>query len=162
MTAGVLDLVLVLVLAAYLVSGYRRGLFHTVVSAAGFLGGCALGLVFLPDLVERYLPAAYMTWRAVVLLALTLGCGALAQAFLVRLTWGLRRGLRGSPIRGLDAVLGAVVTVAVAATVLWFGAGLLRLAAPGPIARTVSGSQVLAAVDRFMPASSEQLVGRAA
>ncbi|WP_368860026.1 CvpA family protein, partial [Streptomyces capoamus] len=43
-----LDLLLVLVIVVYAVSGYRRGLVAGCVSLAGFVGGAVVGVWLLP------------------------------------------------------------------------------------------------------------------
>ncbi len=47
-----LDLILIGVVAAFAVSGYRQGFIIGALSLAGFLGGAAFGLVIAPAIAQ--------------------------------------------------------------------------------------------------------------
>lgn len=157
---GWVDVVIALVLLLYAVAGLRRGLFITVIAAAGFLLGAGLGVRVLPGVVAGIVDAEHANIRPFVLLVLVLVLGALGQALAVGLARRAHVALRRSPVRPIDSALGGLVTLGVALVVLWFGAGLARLALPGPVAQSLSHSQILRAVDDVMPSSSEKVVAR--
>ncbi|MEP7161144.1 MAG: MarP family serine protease [Dermatophilaceae bacterium] len=160
MTEGtVLDLVLLLILAMYAAAGYRRGLLLTVVGAVGFLVGAGLGLWILPGLVADWLGPSAAQLRPFVLLGLLLLAASLTQGILTRLVSGTARSLGRTPLGALDAVLGAVVTVAVAAVTIWFSAGVLRVLVPNDLTRAIGQSRVVTAVGQLMPATSDQVLG---
>ncbi|GAB97273.1 S1-C subfamily serine protease [Kineosphaera limosa] len=166
MTPMIFDALLALVFAAYAMIGYRRGLVLTAFSAVGFLVGAGLALWLLPGPIANFTAQAHSgllaaPWAGPLLLVVGLFVlGTIGQSLLTRLAWPLRRGLHRGGIGPLDDVLGSVLTVLVVITIAWFGAGLLRGAAPNTVGATISQSQVLSAIDRAMPPQSDRLLGR--
>ncbi len=156
-----LDVLLVLVLLVYAVAGYRRGLFATAIGVLGMLIGTVLGLWLLPGWLETAIDPRYAAVRPFLLVVFLLFLAAACQLLLLRIGQRAGQSLRStSPVRVLDSLLGAVVTVVVLALVLWFCAGLLRLASPTLLGRQIAQSQVLSAIDRAVPARSDAILGR--
>lgn len=165
MSALVFDLLLVVLLLAYAAVGYRRGLVLTVLSAVGFVGGAALALWLLPGVIAEALAGGTglfaQQYAAPLLLVVgVLVLGTFGQAITARLAWPLRRSLRRGGAGPLDDVFGAVLTVAVAVATVWFAAGILRASSPDGLGTVVARSQVLSAIDRVMPATSDRVLGR--
>ena len=81
MTGGdVIDLVLVLVLIGYAVSGYRQGLIASVFSLVGFLAGALLAMWQLPALLASWDAVADDDrWRVLALVAGVVAVGWLGQ-----------------------------------------------------------------------------------
>lgn len=154
-----LDLLVIVFLGLTAFAGLRRGLMMTVVGAAGFIAGAGLGLWLLPDWIATLLPDGPPIARPLLLVAGVLMLAMLAEELLVRLTAGLAQSLVRSPFGMVDAVLGAVLTVVVAAATTWFTAGVLRVVVPGELARGIGQSRVVAAIDALMPASTDSLLG---
>ncbi|GAA3059306.1 hypothetical protein GCM10020000_47780 [Streptomyces olivoverticillatus] len=75
---NLLDLLLLLIVVAYAVSGFRRGLVASIVLLAGFLGGAVLGVWALPYALEPF--EAGTTTAAVVAVAVVLLPAALGHA----------------------------------------------------------------------------------
>lgn len=149
-----LDALLVVGLALYAGVGYTRGLLHVVGSVIGFAGGGALGLRFAPGLVEPWSEQLPGTALTVILLTLVLVCALIGQALCGAVT---RLFVRGRPVLGpIDRVGGAIATAVIAAATLWLGAGLMRVAFPGDVARVLDSSRVLRAVDDLSPVPRER------
>lgn len=150
----VLDLVLVLVLVGYTVSGYRSGLVARVLSVLGFGAGGVLGMVFVPRLVEGVRPGL---GRSVAVLAGVLVLAWVGQAVGAVAGRALRRRVTWRPVRLLDAGLGALAAMLAVAMMTWFVAGAVR-GGPAPVvSRAVASSQVVAVVDRAMPDAVSRL-----
>lgn len=158
MNAWVLDVILLIVLLAHGVHGYRRGFLLTVIETIGFLAGAAAALILLPSRIEQLVPASAAVFRPVAVVAAVLVLATLGQLLAVRLGRPLLTGRRTSPLRHVDRALGAVVTTAVAALVIWFAAGLIQIAAPTWMKTTIAHSRVLQTVDRVMPNTSDRLL----
>lgn len=159
MTGGdIIDVALVLVLLGYAVSGYRQGLIASVFSLVGFLGGALIGIWQLPSLLARWDAVADDDrWRVVALIVGVVAVGWLGQ-FLGSLVGGpISRKVGRTALRGVDAVLGAVIVAVAAALVLGFIGGTLRTAGNPALARAISDSRVLRAVDRVTPAQTGQV-----
>ncbi|HET7305210.1 MAG TPA: MarP family serine protease [Segeticoccus sp.] len=156
--ADVLDVVLVLVLVGYAVSGYRTGLVAGALSLAGFLGGGFLALWLLPGLLRDWsFTSGHQVLQAVFLVVGTFVVAAMGQGIGLAIGSRLRSLVRSRPARGLDSLLGLVASVVVVAALAWFVAGAARGALPGSAARAVGQSRVLQGIDRVMPAEAGQL-----
>lgn len=150
--SGWLDLVLVLLLLAYAVSGYRRGLVASVFSLVGFVVGALIAVWQLPNVLARWDAVADdPRWRVLAVVVGVVLVGWLGQ-FLGGLAGAsIRNRLARSPLRRVDSVLGAVVVTVVAALVAGFVGSTLRSAGNPTLSRAVSESRVLRAVDSVAP-----------
>jgi S1-C subfamily serine protease len=158
MSGTFLDVLLVLMLVLYAVTGYRQGILVSALSLVGFLGGGALGMWLLPSIL------ANVDWitgneviRVLVLVFLVFLFATVGQAIAVPVGNRLRAQVRGRPGRALDAALGGLATVIAVSLFVWFVAGAVRSAAPTPLARAIGESRVLATIDRVVPPATEQL-----
>jgi len=159
MSGGLLlDVLLVLLLVSYAVTGYRQGLLVSTLSLLGFLGGGALGMWLLPSLLQS---SRFATDHEVVgVVALVLGVflvASLGQAIMVAAGRRARSRVRAGPLRFPDALLGSVAVVAAVSILVWFVAGAVRGGAPGPLARAIGESQVLRTIDRVVPPATGRL-----
>jgi S1-C subfamily serine protease len=154
----VLDVLLILMLVLYAVTGYRQGILVSTLSLVGFLGGGALGMWLLPSIL------ANVEWvttnevvRVLVLVFLVFLCATVGQAIAVPIGNRLRAQVRGRSGRTVDAVLGGIATVLAVSLLVWFVAGAVRGAAPTPLAKAIGESRVLAGIDRVVPPAAGQL-----
>lgn len=159
MTGGdIIDVVLALVLLGYAISGYRQGLIASVFSLVGFLGGALLAIWKLPTLLARWDAVANDDrWRVVVLIVGVVAIGWLGQFIGGLIGGSISRKVGRTPLRRIDAVLGAVVVAVAAALVLGFIGSSLRTVGSSGLARAVSDSRVLRAVDSVVPDQSARV-----
>jgi S1-C subfamily serine protease len=158
MTANVLDIILVVLLVSYGVTGYRHGFVVSVLSLVGFLTGGALGMLLLPLLFQRWHSVdANVFWRTLVLVFGVFVFASAGQAIAVGVGSRLRGRLRVEPARAIDSILGALATVLAVSVLLWFMAGALRGGAPAPLAKAIGGSRVIQTVDRLVPPQTVRL-----
>ena len=73
----VLDLILIVLAAAFAVAGYRQGFIIGVLSFIGFIGGVAVGAVFAPR-ISRGL-AASLPWQAFIAILVVFGAAVLGM-----------------------------------------------------------------------------------
>lgn len=157
--ALVLDVVLVLALAAYVSGMYRTGLVAGAFSLIGFLGGGLLALWVLPGVLARSDLAGGDPLRSGVLLVVgVLIAAALGQSLGAMIGLRLRAWVRFRPARVLDSILGGVAALLVGAAVVWLAASAVVGAFPGA-AQPVAGSKVIQTIDRAMPAPADQVLG---
>jgi len=153
-----LDILIVVFLVSYAVTGYRQGLLVSALSLVGFLGGGALGMWLLPSLLRNW---PWVTDREVVrIVVLVLGVFLLAtlgQGIMVAAGRRARSRVRARPLRVTDSLLGSVAVVAAVSVLTWFIAGAVRGGAPAPLARAIGESQVLRAIDRIVPPATGRL-----
>jgi S1-C subfamily serine protease len=152
-TGGVfLDVLLLILLGAYAVSGFRQGLVVSVLSLVGFLGGGALGMALLPGWFERWAWAsAHELESRALLIGGVFFLAAVGQGIAVHVARRVRRHLHAGPVVAADAVLGAIASLVAVAVLVWFVAAGLRGTTSSIVARAIGESRVLAAVDAVVP-----------
>ncbi|CAM5717039.1 MULTISPECIES: MarP family serine protease [Streptomyces] len=154
-----LDLVLVLVIVVYAVSGYRRGLVAGCVSLAGFVGGAAVGVWVLPWVtgqVERGTATATVLAVLTVLVPAVVG-HELAGRLALRLRGELDRG----PLRVADGIGGAAANSVAVLIVAWVAASVLSAAPSQTLTTAIRNSTVLGAVQEAMPQTTPAWFSRA-
>lgn len=154
-SSDVLDLLLVLLLLAQLVAGFREGLLVGVAGLVGLVGGAAVGVAVLPHLVADSEPGVRRTLVVVI--------GTIALALVGRLLLGIvglriRSRVRWRPARAADAVFGALAGVLSTLLVVWVVAGAARSAPLPNVVSAVTGSRVVAAVDAVVPSRASGVV----
>jgi len=147
-----LDLILVGIVAAFAVSGYRQGFIIGALSLAGFLGGAAFGLVIAPAIAQSLASGqAQQSLLAIVVVFVAAMIGQFAAstvgaAMRDMVTW------RSATI--VDAAAGAGVSTLSVLIIAWL-IGTSVQNAPFPmVVNQVNHSAVLRAVDALMPESA--------
>jgi S1-C subfamily serine protease len=144
----IVDLVLIIVMIAYAVSGFRQGLVVGLLSLGGFVAGAVLAIRIVPGLADGLTPGFQRSAIIVICVLLAAWIGQVLGALLGH---SVRRQMSESPAQTVDQLLGAVAGLIAVALVLWFIAGALRASPSPPVARAISESRVLAAIDRIVP-----------
>ncbi|GAA6527589.1 MarP family serine protease [Intrasporangium sp. DVR] len=154
----VLDIALVLILVAYGISGYRHGLVASVFSLLGFFAGALIAIWTLPILLADLESVANDSrLRVLFLIVGVVLIGWIGQVLGSLLGAQVRRQMGQQGVRQLDSVLGAVVVVVAASLIIWFLGGSLRTAGNPSVARAVSDSRVLRAVNTVVPEDAGQI-----
>jgi len=153
-SGDVLDLVLLVLAAAFAVAGYRQGFIIGVLSFVGFTGGAVAGIYLAPGL------AMTLTGRQNLQAVLAIiGVFAAAVAgMLAASAFGvlIRSHVRGRPSTLVDSIGGAAVNVVAIFVLAWLIGNLVAYAPPFPaISRQVNDSLLLRAVDRLIPQSAK-------
>jgi S1-C subfamily serine protease len=156
-TVWILDAVLVLLLVAYTVAGWRRGLLRGLAALAGIAVGAVVAYLAIP-LVGSWVPEPI--WRIVATVFIAVTLVVLGHSVGVRV--GRRAGsrLKTSPLRVVDRLLGAGVSAVTAALVMSVLAlGVTAIGVP-PLSQAVGSSAVLGAIDDATPDPVEALLAR--
>ena len=153
-----LDIVLILLLVGYGVSGYRQGLIQSAFSLVGFFAFALLAVWQMPAVLERWGPSGQDTrTRVMLLLGAVIVFGWLGQ-FLGGLIGGsIRRRVGPSSLRRVDSVLGAVVVTLAATLIVWFIGGALRTAGNPTLSKAMSDSKVLRVVNTLVPEQTGEI-----
>lgn len=155
MPGDLLDVVLALAIVLFAVSGYRQGFVVGALSFVGFLGGGVGGAQLAPTVAEW--PFFLDFPRAVVGLAVVF-LGASAGQLLA--TWvggAVRRRITWHPVRQLDALGGAAISVISLLLVSWL-VGRAVAQSPYPaLSAQVRGSVVIRTVDDLVPDGGRRL-----
>jgi S1-C subfamily serine protease len=154
----VIDILLLIILVGYTVSGYRQGLVVSVMSLVGFLGGGALAVWLLPKVLGGWLGSSSTTdmRTSLVLIGGVLLAAGAGQGVVGALGVRLRGQVTLTSARHLDSILGAVASLVAISLLMWFVTGAIRGVA-GPVSRAIGRSHVVAALDDVVPADTAQL-----
>lgn len=143
-----LDVILLVVVLAYAVSGYWQGFITGAFATAGLLAGGFLGIWLVPRLLADFEPSVWVSLGALFMVLL---CASFGQALLQALGARLRERIRWQPVRAVDAVGGAVLSVAAVLVVAWaLGVAVSGARLPW-VSEEVRSSRVLGKVDHVMP-----------
>jgi S1-C subfamily serine protease len=148
------DLVLVLLMLVFAVSGYRQGFVTGVLSFAGFFSGALIGLQLGPLLANQFADSGV---RIIVSLTAIFGLAVLGQALAGWLGTHLRRAIRNRTGQVADDVGGAFVSLLAVVLVAWLVAVPLGVSSLPWLAKSVRNSAVLGVVDQVMPAQAKAL-----
>jgi S1-C subfamily serine protease len=152
-----LDLLLLLAVVVFAISGYRQGMLVGVLSFVGFIGGGALGALIAPHVATVTSGARA---QALVAVAVVFAVATIGQLLTTVLGTALRSRLRWKPVRLVDSAAGAVVSIVSVLLVAWLvGTAVARTSAFGGLSRQVRHSIVLHQVDRVMPDAARTSFG---
>jgi S1-C subfamily serine protease len=143
-----LDWFLVVLVLAYAVSGYWQGFISGAFATAGLLLGGLLGILVAPRLLGDAAPAL---WVSLAALFVVLVCASFGQALLQFAGTRIRDRITWQPVRALDAVGGAALSMVAVLVVSW-ALGVAVSGAKLPwVSTQVRESTVLERVDDLMP-----------
>lgn len=147
-----LDLILIVLVVAFAVAGYRQGFIIGVLSLVGFLGGAAIGAAFSPAIARAVVKSsAQQALIAIVIVFLAAMVGQLVASLAGA---ALRSHVTWRPATVVDSVGGAIVSVISVLLIAWLIGSAVANAPFPAVAGQVSRSAVLRGVDRFMPPSA--------
>ncbi|WFE26233.1 MarP family serine protease [Solwaraspora sp. WMMD791] len=148
------DVVLLLLMLVFAVSGYRQGFVIGILSFAGFLGGALIGLQLGPLLAQQFVDNAA---RVVVSLVAVFGLAVLGQALAGWAGSRLRHAITSPAGRRADDIGGAAVSLVAVLLVAWLVAVPLGSSAMPGLAGAVRNSALLNGIDRVMPPQAQAL-----
>jgi S1-C subfamily serine protease len=154
---NLLDWLLLVLIAAYALSGYWQGFVTGAFATAGLLLGGVLGVWLAPVALGNANPSLLVSLGAlfIVILAASLGQGLLQYAgarLRERITW--------QPVRAVDAVGGAALSAAAVLLVAWaLGVAVSGTRIAG-VTSMVRSSYVLSSVNKVLPASAAGFLNR--
>lgn len=144
-----LDLILIGVVAAFAVSGYRQGFIIGALSLAGFVGGAIFGLLIAPAVAQAVVTG--QAQRSLVAIVVVFVAAMIGQ-FAASTVGTAMRGLvtwRSATI--VDSAGGAVVSMLSVLIIAWLIGSSLRNAPFPTVATQVNNSAVLRGMDGMMP-----------
>ena len=151
----VLDLILLVVVAAFAVSGYRQGFIVGILSFFGFVGGALLGAEFGPS-ISRALVGG-QTQQDVIAVVLLVSFAVIGQFIASSIGAAMRSTVTWHSATVLDSVGGSLVSVVSVLLIAWV-VGSVLIESPFPVVDTqVNNSLVLQTLDKFMPSPAKTM-----
>jgi S1-C subfamily serine protease len=149
-----LDLVLLVLAAAFAVAGYRQGFIIGVLSFVGFTGGAVAGIYLAPGLATAL--TSRQNLQAVLAIIGVFAAAVIGMLIASALGVLIRSHVRGGPSTLLDSIGGAAVNVVAILVLAWLIGNLVAYAPSFPaISRQVNDSLLLRTVDRLVPQSAQ-------
>ncbi len=150
-----LDLILIVVVAAFAVSGYRQGFIVGVLSFFGFVGGALLGAEFGPS-ISRALVGG-QTQQDVIAVVLLVSFAVIGQFIASSIGAAMRSTVTWHSATVLDSVGGSVVSMLSVLLIAWV-VGSVLIESPFPVVDSqVNNSIVLGGLDKFMPSPARTM-----
>ncbi len=148
-----LDIVLLIILFSYAVSGYVQGFVVNLVATIGLLAGGLLAIAVVPRLLSGGQPTLGTSLLA---LGLVIGAAAIGQAIGTYVGTDLRSSLIWRPLRWVDAVGGAALSMVAVLVAAWaLGYSVSGTSIPY-LSTAARGSTILDRVDTVMPARAAE------
>jgi S1-C subfamily serine protease len=145
----VLDLILIVVVAAFAVSGYRQGFIVGVLSFLGFVGGALLGAEFGPSIARAIVGG--QTQQDVIAVVLLVSFAVIGQFIASSIGAAMRSTVTWRSATVLDSVGGSVVSMVSVLLIAWVVASVLN-GSPFPVVdQQVNNSLALQTLDKVMP-----------
>jgi S1-C subfamily serine protease len=144
-----LDLILIVLVIAFAVAGYRQGFIIGVLSFVGFIGGGAIGAAFAPRIARAI--THNTGWQAVTAIIVVFLAAMIGQLFASGAGVAMRSRLTWRPATFVDSIGGALVSVLAVLLIAWLIGSAVAYAPFPVISRQVNDSAVLRTVDRLMP-----------
>jgi S1-C subfamily serine protease len=151
----VLDLILIVIVAAFAVSGYRQGFIVGVLSFLGFVGGALLGAEFGPA-ISRALVGG-QTQQDIVAVILLVSFAVIGQFIASSIGAAMRSTVTGRSATVADSVGGSVVSMISVLLIAWVVGSVLN-GSPFPVVdQQVNNSVALQTLDKFMPTPAKTM-----
>jgi S1-C subfamily serine protease len=148
-SGDVLDLLLLVVVAAFAVSGYRQGFIVGILSFFGFVGGALLGAEFGPDIAHALVGG--QTQQDIVAVILLVSFAVIGQFVASAVGAAMRSTVTWRSATVLDSIGGSLVSIVSVLLIAWVVGSVLN-GSPFPVVdQQVNNSLVLKTLDRFMP-----------
>lgn len=155
MSGDVLDLLLIVVIAAFAVSGYRQGFIVGILSFFGFVGGALLGAEFGPS-ISRVLVGG-QTQQSIVAVILLVSFAVIGQFVASAIGAAMRSTVTWHSATVADSAGGAVVSIVSVLLIAWVVGSVLN-GSPFPVVdQQVNNSLVLKTLDKFMPSPAKTM-----
>ena len=155
MRGDLLDLALIVVAAAFAVSGYRQGFIVGTLSFVGFVGGAVLGAEFGPA-VARALVGG-QTQQDIVAVVLLVTGAILGQFVASSVGTTMRSSMRSRSSTMVDAIGGAGVSVLSMLLIAWAIGSVLTASPFTGVVSQVNDSLVLKTIDKVMPTPAKTM-----
>jgi S1-C subfamily serine protease len=150
-----LDIALIVIAAAFAVSGYRQGFVVGSLSFIGFVGGAMLGAQFGPPVARALVGGT--TQRDVVAVILLVSAAIVGQFVASSIGTAMRQTMTGRSSTTMDAIGGSAVSVLSMLLVAW-AIGSVLTSSPFPVVnQQVNNSAVLRTMNKIMPSPAKSV-----
>ena len=143
-----LDIAVIGVALVAAISGWRSGALGSLMSFVGVILGAIAGVMLAPHIVGHISSPRAKLFAALFLILALVVVGEIAGVVLGR---AVRGSIRSGPVRAVDSIVGVGVQLVVVLVAAWLLASPLTSSGQPKLAAAVSGSKVVAEVDKYAP-----------
>ena len=155
MRGDLLDLALIVVAAAFAVSGYRQGFIVGSLSFIGFVGGAVLGAQFGPAIARAIVGG--QTQQDVVAVIILVSGAIVGQFVASSIGAAVRQTMTSRSSTTIDAVGGSAVSVLSMLLIAWAIGSVLTASPFAVVDQQVNNSTVLGTMDKIMPTPAKTM-----
>jgi S1-C subfamily serine protease len=150
-----LDLALIVIAAAFAISGYRQGFIVGSLSFVGFVGGAVLGAEFGPAIARAIVGGS--TQQDVVAVILLVSFAIIGQFAASSIGAAMRQTMTSRSSTTIDAIGGSGVSVLSMLLIAW-AIGSVLISSPFTVVdQQVNNSVVLGTLDKIMPSPAKTM-----
>jgi len=159
----IIDAVALIYILIAIRRGYTRGFIVGVLGLIGFFGGLYLGLKYSPTVIS-YLPSLAHTSisRTLLSISVIVAIAFLTKALVMAIGGRIRKLMIFQPVRWLDSLLGALISGAIAISIVAVISIVAEETAPAKYVTMLKQSEVLAQIQSKMPNLLDTLMAEAA
>jgi membrane protein required for colicin V production len=159
----IVDAVALIYILISIKRGYSRGFIVGVLGLIGFFVGLYLGLKYSPTVIS-YLPNVAHTSisRTLLSVAAIVAIAFATKAAILAIGGRIRKLMIFKPVRWLDSLLGAIISGAIAISIVAVISVVAEQTAPAKYVTMLKESEVLAQVQSRMPHLLDTLMSEAA
>jgi S1-C subfamily serine protease len=150
-----LDLALLVVAAAFALSGYRQGFVVGSLSFIGFVGGAVLGAQFGPAIARAIVGG--QTQQDVVAVILLVSGAIIGQFVASSIGAALRQSMTSPSSTTFDAIGGSAISVLSMLLIAWAIGSVLTASSFPVVVQQVDNSVVLGTMDKVMPSQARTM-----
>lgn len=155
MRGDLLDIALLVVAAAFAVSGYRQGFIVGSLSFIGFVGGAVIGAEFGPDIARAIVGG--LTQQDVVAVILLVCFAIIGQFVASSIGVAVRQTMTGPSSTTVDAIGGSAISVLSMLLIAWSIGSVLTASSFPVVVSQVNNSAVLRTMDKVMPSPAKTM-----
>jgi S1-C subfamily serine protease len=150
-----LDIALLVIAAAFAVSGYRQGFIVGSLSFIGFVGGAVLGAQFGPAIARAIVGG--LTQQDVVAVILLVSFAIIGQFIASSIGAAVRDSMTSPSSTTVDAIGGSAVSVLSMLLIAWSIGSVLTASSFPVVVSQVNNSVVLGTMDKIMPSQAKTM-----
>ncbi|MBB2908957.1 S1-C subfamily serine protease [Streptosporangium becharense] len=154
MTGDLLDLVLIALMVAFAVSGYRQGFIIGALSFVGFVGGGLLGMFIAPPIAGALVDGD--TERALLAIVIVFLAATIGQFASSTIGAVVRSHVTWEPAKVVDAVGGTFASALSVLIIAWLIGSLVASSHFTLISEQVNKSLLLSTVDQALPTAAKE------
>lgn len=152
---NVLDIILLLVLVAYSISGYYQGFVINLVASVGLIFGGLLAVSIVPHVMGDSVPTVT---TSLIALSAVVGVAVIGQGIGTYVGTDIKDNISWQPLRWVDAVGGSALSIVAVLCASW----ALGYAVSGTqipvISKAARGSEILRTVNGVMPTGATDVL----